>query len=95
MKVNVMQRNYQILYGKINMPTQKPILCGLYKDRACKPEAKRCLLCLTEEYHIIFSKLNGHNSRNKLVTNCRHENKFYLANFKDSTRNISNIIDDN
>ena len=30
MKVNVMQMNYQILYGKISMPTLKRILCGLY-----------------------------------------------------------------
>ena len=28
--VNVMQRNYQILYGKINMPTLKRILCRRY-----------------------------------------------------------------
>ena len=47
------------------------------------PEAKRCLLCSTEKY-IIFSKLDLLNSRNKLVTKCCHENKFYLANFKDS-----------
>ena len=30
MKVNVMQMNYQILYGKISMPTLKRILCGIY-----------------------------------------------------------------
>ena len=53
----------------------------LDKARAYKPEAKRCLLCLTEKYHIISSKLN---LRNELATKCRHENKLYLANFKDS-----------
>ena len=53
----------------------------LDKAIAYKPEAKRCLLCLTEKY--IFSKLNLLNSRNELVTKCRHENRFYLANFKD------------
>ena len=55
----------------------------LDKARAHKPEAKRCLLCLTEKY-IIFSNLNLLNSRNELVAKCRHENRFYLANFKDS-----------
>ena len=56
----------------------------LDKARAYKPEAERCLLCLTEKYHIIFSKLNLLHSRNELVTKCRHENKLYLANVKDS-----------
>ena len=56
----------------------------LDKARAYKPEAKRCMLCLTEKYHLIFSKLNLLNSRNELVTKCRHENEFYLANFKDN-----------
>ena len=55
----------------------------LDKATAYKPEAKRCLLCLTEKY-IIFSKLNLLNSRNELVTKCRHENKFCLADFKDN-----------
>ena len=50
------------------------------KARAYNPETKRCLLCLTEKYHIIFAKLNLLNSREELVTKCRHENKFYLAN---------------
>ena len=56
----------------------------LDKARVYRPETKRCLLCLTEKYHIIFSKLNLLNSRNELVTKCRHENKFYLVNFKDN-----------
>ena len=56
----------------------------LDKAQAYKPEAKRCLLCLTEEYCIIFSKLNLLNLRNELVTKYRHENRFYLANFKDN-----------
>ena len=56
----------------------------LDEARTYKPEAKRCLLCLIKKYHIIFSKLNLLNWRNELVTNCRHENKFYLPNFEDS-----------
>ena len=56
----------------------------LDKARTYRPETKRCLLCLTEKYHIIFSKLNLLNSRNELVTKCCHENKFYLVNFKDN-----------
>ena len=35
----------------------------LDKARAYKPEAKRCIVCLTEKYYIIFSKLNLLNSR--------------------------------
>ena len=34
----------------------------LNKARAYKPEAKRCMFCLTEKYHIILSKLNLLNS---------------------------------
>ena len=56
----------------------------LDKARVYKPEAKMRLLCLTESYHFIFSNLNLLNSRNELVTKCHNENKFYLANFKDS-----------
>ena len=41
----------------------------------------KCILCL--KYHILFSKLNLLNSRSELVTKCRHENKFYLSNYKD------------
>ena len=47
------------------------------------PASKKSMLCLTEKYHIIFSTKNLLNKRNKLVTKCRHENKFYLENSKD------------
>ena len=56
----------------------------LDKASAYNPESKRCRLCLTDKYLIIFSKLNLLNSRNELVTKCRHENKYYLANFNDN-----------
>ena len=83
MKVNLMQWNYQISNKHANTETNL-VWDILDKVRAYKPEAKRCSLCLTEKYHIIFSKLNLLNSRNELVTKCCHENKFYLADFKDS-----------
>ena len=38
-----------------------------------------CNLCLTEKYHILTSKLtNLLNSRNELISKCRHKNKFML-----------------
>ena len=64
----------------------------LDKARAYKPEVTRCLMSLTEKYPIIFSKLNLLNSKNELVTKSRHENNFYLANFKDGI--TWHIIDD-
>ena len=67
---------------KPSTPTTNFVRNVLGKVMAYKPEAK-CLMCLTEKYHIIFSKLDLLNSRNELVTKCCHENKFYLANFKD------------
>ena len=45
--------------------------------------SKRCPLCLTEKFHIIYSKLSILNKRSELVSKCRHENKFYLSNYKD------------
>ena len=85
MKVNVMQRNFQVLYGKKKHANTEVNLVWNVLDKAktYKTEAKMCMLCLTEKY-IIFSKLNLHNSRNELLTKCRHENRFYLANFKDN-----------
>ena len=44
--------------------------------------SKRCHLCLTEKFHIITSPLKLLNKRSELVSKCRHENKFYLVNYK-------------
>ena len=44
--------------------------------------SKRCPLCLLEKFHIIFQPFKKVNHRNELVSKCRHENKFYLKNFK-------------
>ena len=49
------------------------------------PASKKCMLCLTEKYHIIFSKKkNQLKKRNELVTKSRHENDFYLAIYKNT-----------
>ena len=50
----------------------------LDKAKPYSPASKRCMLCLTEKYHIIFFTKNLLNKRNELVTKCRNENKFYL-----------------
>ena len=45
--------------------------------------SKRCNLCLTEKLHIIKTdKTNLLNKRSELISKCRHENKYYLMNFK-------------
>ena len=95
-KRNATERS-NFVWGNKHANTKTNLVCNvLDKARAYKPEAKRCLLRLTEKYHIIFSKLNLLNSRNELVTECRHENKFKitLLTWKIVSRNISNVIDD-
>ena len=45
-------------------------------------KSKRCHLCLTEKLYLIRAKKPSLlNKRSELISNCRHENKFYLANF--------------
>ena len=57
------------------------------KARPYDNETKRCDLCLTEKLFIINSdKGRLLNRRSKLISICRHQNKFNLANFtKDIT----------
>ena len=79
------QQNFLISFGgkkkeKINVDLDWSILD---KAKPYSPASKKCMLCLTEKYHIIFSTKNLLNKRNEMVTKCRHENKFYLANYKD------------
>ena len=46
-------------------------------------ESKRCNLCLTEKLHILNAEKHSLlNKRPELISKCRHENKFYLRNFK-------------
>ena len=53
------------------------------KAKSHETVSRKCMLCLTKKYQIIFSKVNLLNSRSELVTKCCHENKFYLSNYKD------------
>ena len=53
------------------------------KAKSYSPPSKKCILCITEKYHVIFSTKNLLDKRNEPVTKCRHENKFYLANYND------------
>ena len=46
-------------------------------------ETKRCNLCLTEKLCISKAdKTHLLNKRSELISKCRHENKYYLINFK-------------
>ena len=57
-------------------------------------ESKRCNLCLTEKLHILNAEKHSLlNKRPELISKCRHENKFYLRNFKrDNTWSTTPII---
>ena len=55
----------------------------LDKAKSYGPVSRKCMLCLTEKYQILLSKVNLLNSRSELVTKYCHENKFYLSNYKD------------
>ena len=49
---------------------------------ACSNKSKQCHLCLTEKLYLIRAKKRSLlNNGKELVSKCRHENKFYLANF--------------
>ena len=54
----------------------------LAKTKPYKNGSKRCPLCLEEKFHIIFQPFKKVNQRSELVSKCRHENKFYIKNFK-------------
>ena len=49
-----------------------------------KNGTRTCQLCLSEKYHIIFHEQgNLLNKRSEILSNCRHQNKFLLCNFKE------------
>ena len=50
-------------------------------------KSKRCNLCIAEKFHILnFKGNNLLNKRDELVSKCRHENKFYITNYKNGIR---------
>ena len=55
----------------------------LDKEKLYSPTSNKFMLCLTEKYKKIFYIKNLLNKGNELVTKCRHENKFYLANYRE------------
>ena len=67
-----------------NNGNTNPILNWSIVDHssAYRNGSKMCNLCLTEKYHVINSPLNLINKRSELISKCRHENKFYLTNYK-------------
>ena len=63
---------------------EKPIMLWAVIDHT-KPYqngSKRCNLCLTEKYHILTSLVNLINKMSEPLSNFRHENNFYLVNYK-------------
>ena len=51
------------------------------KCKSYSNKTKRCNLCLHEKFLIIYyPKLSSLNSRNELLSKCRHRNKFLLSN---------------
>ena len=62
------------------------------KAQAYRNGSKRCNLCLTEKLAIIEGEPNKIlNKRAELVSKCRHENKFYLSNYKTSYKDESQV----
>ena len=53
----------------------------LKRCKAYSNKTKRCNLCLHEKFIIIYyPKLSSLNSRNELISACRHRKKFLLCN---------------
>lgn len=53
---------------------------SIRQARACTSGTGICGLCLTEKYYIIYqSHMASLNSRNELITTCRHARKYFLA----------------
>eukprot|EP00794_Sanderia_malayensis_P007635 gene7635-biopygen6221 len=56
------------------------------RAQAYSNESKKCNLCLTEKLKIAKASTAGLlKKRSEMVSKCRHENKFYISNFKDIT----------
>ena len=74
----VYYKKINVYYERINVDLDWSILG---KAKPYSPASKKCMLCLTEKYHIIFSTTNLLNKYNELLTKCRHESN--LANYRD------------
>ena len=82
-KINATELSKHIWNLRDNNVTNMEIKWSILdKAPAFKNGSKRCELCLTEKYHIMFQKLNLLNKRNEILSNCRHVNKHLLCNFK-------------
>ena len=76
MKARKMQLNYPILYERTNMQI-------LDKAKSYEPGSRQKHAMSSREMPHSLLNFNLLNSRNELVTKCRHENKFHLSNYKD------------
>ena len=61
----------------------------LKKSQAYRNGSKRCNLCLTEKLMIISADPSKLLRRSELISKCRHENKFYVKNYKTSNNDDS------
>ena len=52
------------------------------KAKAYSSVTKRCMLCLSEKFHILETKERLLNKRNEIISKCRHENRHKLSNYK-------------
>jgi hypothetical protein len=51
------------------------------RSKPFSPGSGKCLLCLTEKFYIIFHpEMASLNSRNELVSHCRHKKKSMIGN---------------
>ena len=84
-RTNKMHWNCLILYGTRIAKTLMHHLNGVFqicKAKLYSPDSRNCMLCLTEKCHILFWGLHHSNKRNKVLSKCRHENKYCLSNCK-------------
>ena len=81
--------NYPVTFWKLKQKKKEPLITWSIAGKAHSydNETKRCNLCLTEVL-FIFNSDRGRllSRRSELISKCRHQNKFNLANFtKDIT----------
>ena len=60
----------------------------LRKTTPYRAGSKHCNLCLWEKYYIMKGGPLLINTRDELVSACRHKTKFFLMNFKKRNRNV-------